>query len=249
MGMSSRLFSGLKRLGASASARRYSDVAGETEFSIREALGESLAAEIEQIHTQWTPGNEYLWDGIDVELLIDCPEKRELVPNQFLYARVTLYRALRSQGRDIRGLDPFAYALEVPDMARDLADKFPDALKGGRLFEVADVRGKQPAIKGRSAALEHPEILERVVRAAIGDHFDVDPATVQMDQPLCDEPLGADDLDLLELGWEISERLEIPIPKHRWPECLYSGAQIEAEAIRLTPAGLIKLYQDVGRTL
>src|SRR5262245_5237876 len=122
--------------------------------------------------------------------------------NRLLYARVRLYRALQSRGRDIKGLDPFRYALQVPEAAQALAAMFPDTLDGGRLFQTMDVRPRQPPITGRDAARDQ-SILERVVREAVGDNFQVDPATLDMHGALSDICPNADGLGVMELGVDV----------------------------------------------
>ena len=90
-------------------------------------------------------------------------------------------------------------------------------------------------------------VLGRVVREAVADHFGLDPAAVDMGRPLSDSPVNADGLDVLELGEDIKERLEIPIPEGRWNQFLDEEAG--SEPVRLTPAGLVRLFEEVGRTL
>ena len=107
-----------------------------------------------------------------------------------------------------------------------------------------DVRPKQPSLTGRDAAGD-PAVLDRVVREAIADHFRLDPATIDLSLPLSASPVNADGLDVMEVGWDIMERLEIPIPDDRWNKFL--DDETETEPIQLTPAGLVRLFQEVGQ--
>lgn len=245
MGIFDWLFGGRNHPGAPATGKRYAYVTGNVEAAIRLNRGEPLPAVMKDIKSMWTPGYEHLWDAYDVESLIDTNEKRQMAVNQLLYARITVYRTLRSRGRDVKGLDPFRYALEVPEVAEGLVAKFPEMLEGGQLFRTMDVRPKQPPVTGRDAALGDPAVLERVVREAVGDFFHLDPSAVDMNLPLSDSPCRAEGLDLLYLGSEIMERLEIPIPQDRWEKFLDDEAEITP--LRLTPAGLVRLFQEVAR--
>jgi acyl carrier protein len=110
-----------------------------------------------------------------------------------------------------------------------------------------DIRQKQPSITGRNAVLGNPAILEGVVREAIGDHFHVDPATIDLNQCLSGGPFNADGLDVMELGTEIMERLEFPIPKDEWERFLDN--KTGTEPIRLRPAELVQLFHSVGKSL
>jgi hypothetical protein len=49
----------------------------------------------------------------------------------------------------------------------------------------------------------------------------------------------------MELGSDIMERLEISIPVGRWEQFL--DTETESEPIRLTPAGLVPLFQEIVR--
>jgi hypothetical protein len=111
--------------------RRYDYSTGNLELMIRhEQGGEPLMAVHQQVLEQWKPGNEYLWDEFDPESLIDTEERRQYTVNQLIYARISLYRALRASGRDIRGRDPFEFAGEVPEVMAHLRAQLPDALDG-----------------------------------------------------------------------------------------------------------------------
>ena len=101
------LFGRRKQASTLSFGKRYDYLTGNVELAIRRDRGEPLTVVLDDIGLKWTPGKEYLWDEYDPESLIDSYEKRHMMVNQLLYARVTLYRALRILGRDIRGLDPF----------------------------------------------------------------------------------------------------------------------------------------------
>ena len=80
--------------------------------------------------------------------------------------------------------------------------------------------------------------VEAVVRAAIGQQFRVDPAAIDMDRPLSDPPLKADELDLVELIMEIEDRLGVEISD---AEVERVGGIKPGGPIRLTPADLVRL--------
>ena len=244
MGAFDWLFGRRKQPSVKAIGKRCEYLTGNIEAETRMNRGEPFQTVMADMTRQWNPGNEYLWDAYDAESLIDSDEKRQVTVNQLLYARITLYRALRCRGRDIRGLDPFRYALEVPDVAQTLAAKFPAVLAGGQLFQRMDVRPKQPSVTGPAAAAD-PGLLERVVREAIAERFQLDPATIDVNLPLSGSPVNADAVDVMDLGADIMERLEIPIPDDRWNKFLDDETQ--TEPIQLTPAGLVRLFQEVGQ--
>jgi hypothetical protein len=97
-------------------------------MAIRVEGGEQLMAVLEEIQSRWTPGNEYLWDEYEPESLLDTAEKRQYLVNALLFARLTLYRALRGTGHDVRGQDPFECTDLVPEVFARLLLRFPQAL-------------------------------------------------------------------------------------------------------------------------
>jgi hypothetical protein len=106
--------------------KRYEYPTGNVELAIRVEGGEMLMAVMTDIHPRWTPGNEYLWDEYDPESLLDTPEKRRYMVNALLFGRLSVYRALRAAGRDIRGRDPFDFADQVPEVMAGLGARFPN---------------------------------------------------------------------------------------------------------------------------
>lgn len=109
--------------------KQYDYPTGNVELAIRLNRGEPLPVVMNDIKTKWMPGNEYLWDDYDLESLINTPEKQHYLVNKLLYSRVTVYRALRECGKDIRGTDPFSHGEEVPDVMAKLKIQFPSLLK------------------------------------------------------------------------------------------------------------------------
>ena len=101
---------------------------GSFEAMRRVYRGESSQDVNEEIKRKWTPGNEYLWDEYDIESLIDLEEKRSYDENKRLYARITLYRALWGQGRDVRGHDPMKHVGDVEGHALRLRSLFPETV-------------------------------------------------------------------------------------------------------------------------
>jgi len=115
VGLFNRLFERGRKTAATPRVKRYQFPTGNIELAIRVQNGEPLFEVLKEIKQKWTPGNECLWDDYDAESLIDSDEKRYYAVNCLLYARVTIYRALRGKGKDIRGTDPFAYVEESQD--------------------------------------------------------------------------------------------------------------------------------------
>jgi hypothetical protein len=112
-------------------AKRYEYPTGNVELATRVERGEFLMAVMTDIRPRWTPGNEHLWDEYDPESLIDSPEKRQHLVNSLLFGRLTVYGALISLGRDVRGTDPFEYVDQVPEVMARLKARFPGVFEEG----------------------------------------------------------------------------------------------------------------------
>jgi hypothetical protein len=121
---------------APAGRKRYEYPTGNVEFGMRVERGEHMMALIEDIKPRWTPGNEYLWDEYDPESLLDTPEKRRYVVNALLFGRITVYRALRAAGWEVRGRDPFEFKDQVPEVMARLRERFPGIFEEGARFAV-----------------------------------------------------------------------------------------------------------------
>jgi hypothetical protein len=111
--------------------KRYEYPTGNVELAMRTERGEHLMAVLADIKPRWTPGNEHLWDQYDPESLLDTPEKRQHLVNALLFGRLTVYRALRAAGRDVRGRDPFEFQDEVPEVMARLRERFPGVFGDG----------------------------------------------------------------------------------------------------------------------
>jgi hypothetical protein len=125
------LFSWLFRKPAAPSptgGKRYEYPTGNIELALRVERGEFLLAVMADIQPRWSPGNEYLWDEYDPESLLDTPEKRQHLVNALLFGRLTVYRALRAAGQDVRGRDPFEFKDRVPEVMARLRARFPRRL-------------------------------------------------------------------------------------------------------------------------
>jgi hypothetical protein len=68
-----------------------------------------------------------------VDSLIDSEEKKSFVVNQLLYSRITIYRALRDKGVDLKGEDPFQHLGQAADQLPRLAALFPALFPNGSL--------------------------------------------------------------------------------------------------------------------
>jgi len=88
---------------------KYPYITGNIEASIRINNGEDSMKVLQEIEQKWTPGNEYLWDNIDIETLIDSPEKQRLAVNNLIFHRIKKYRELTNAGKMVKGTDPFKY--------------------------------------------------------------------------------------------------------------------------------------------
>ena len=141
------LFSWLFRKPAAPSpmgGKRYEYPTGNVELAMRVERGEFLMAVIADIKPRWTPGNEHLWDEYDPESLLDTPEKQRYVVNALLFGRLTVYRALRAGGQDVRGRDPFEVRDQVPEVMAQLRARFPgvfeDRARPGVNLEVRPLK-------------------------------------------------------------------------------------------------------------
>ena len=97
---------------------------------------------------------------------------------------------------------------------------------------------QQAATKSQSTSTAGTELL---VRAAIAKVMKTDASSIQMDRPISDPPLKADDLSLVEIIIEIEDRAGISIDERT----------IEVHAGRLgdgppkvTPNQIVKMVQD-----
>jgi hypothetical protein len=116
---------------APSGQKRYEYPTGTVELAMRVERGEFLMAVMADITPRWTPGNEYLWDEYDPESLLDTPEKAWHLVNALLFGRLTVYRALRAAGRDVRGHDPFKFADQVPEVLAQLRSRFSGVFAKG----------------------------------------------------------------------------------------------------------------------
>jgi hypothetical protein len=116
---------------APSGQKRYEYPTGNVELAMRVERGEFLMAVMADIQPRWTPGNEYLWDKYDPESLLDTPEKVRYMVNALLFGRLTVYRALREAGRDVRGHDPFDFADQVSEVVVPLRERFPGVFGEG----------------------------------------------------------------------------------------------------------------------
>jgi hypothetical protein len=105
--------------------KRYEYPTGNVELAMRIERGEFLMAVLAEIKVRWTPGKEYLWDEYDPESLLDTSEKARYAVNALLFGRLTVYRALRATGNDVREHDPFDYVDQVPEVFAQLRARFP----------------------------------------------------------------------------------------------------------------------------
>jgi hypothetical protein len=80
---------------------------------------------------------------------------------------------------------------------------------------------------------------ERVVRAAIGDLFKVDPQSIIITRPLSDPPLRLEESHLAQLVAEIERRLGVQIPGDQVEEL--SRDQSGNKRIQISPADLVRL--------
>jgi hypothetical protein len=110
---------------APSGQKRYEYPTGNVELAMRVERGEFLMAVMADIKPRWTPGKEYLWDEYDPESLVDTPEKAHYAVNALLFGRLTVYRALRAAGNDVREHDPFEFADQVPEVFAQLRARFP----------------------------------------------------------------------------------------------------------------------------
>ena len=129
---------------APSGQKRYEYPTGNIELAMRVERGEFLMAVIADIKPRWTPGNEYLWDEYDPESLLDTPEKARYAVNTLLFGRLTVYRALRAAGRDVRDHDPFEVGDLVPEVFAQLRARFPavfgEGARAGLNLEVRELK-------------------------------------------------------------------------------------------------------------
>lgn len=97
-----------------------------------------------------------------------------------------------------------------------------------------------PTGPGSKADASDP--VQTAVRDLIVEQLAVDRSKVDMNRPIGDPPLGADELDLVELIMEIEEHFDVSIPDEELEKI--SGAQATALPSRITPAHLVTLVKQ-----
>jgi acyl carrier protein len=80
---------------------------------------------------------------------------------------------------------------------------------------------------------------ELIVRKAIGELFKTDATIIDMNRPISESPLNADDLDLVELVMEIEEQLDVTITDAELEKAM--GGKLGTTSIRITPAQLVDI--------
>jgi len=86
---------------------------------------------------------------------------------------------------------------------------------------------------------------EKVVRQVIADLLKADPASIQMDKPISEPPLKADELDLVEIVLELEERLNVEISDDAVER--YAGAKSGKQSLRITPNQLVSLAKEAPK--
>jgi acyl carrier protein len=84
-----------------------------------------------------------------------------------------------------------------------------------------------------------------VVREVVAHQLGIDPSAVSMDRPISDPPLGADELDLVEIVMELEDRLGVEIPDAALERHL--GGAFGKGPARITPAQLVAVAADAPK--
>jgi acyl carrier protein len=90
-----------------------------------------------------------------------------------------------------------------------------------------------------------PDAAEKLVRAVIADLLKVDSASIQMDKPISDPPLKADDLDLVEIVMELEERHGIEIADAAVER--YIGGKLRKGPVPITPNQLALIVREAPK--
>jgi acyl carrier protein len=81
--------------------------------------------------------------------------------------------------------------------------------------------------------------VEEFVPKLLAEQLAVDRSKIVMNRPIGEPPLGADELDLVEIIMEIEEHFDVSIPDEDLEEI--SGAKQDHLLTRITPAHLVTL--------
>ncbi len=90
---------------------------------------------------------------------------------------------------------------------------------------------------------------ERTVREVVAKTLNVNPASLNMDAPISDPPLNADDLDLVEMVMELEERLSIQIPDALVEKHVGGAFPAGKKApVRITPARMAEMVREAMKS-
>jgi acyl carrier protein len=93
--------------------------------------------------------------------------------------------------------------------------------------------------KSKQALPDNPE---KVVRDVISAQMNVDSSAIQMDKPISDPPINADDLDLVEILMELEDRLGVEISDDAVER--YAREKPGKGTARITPNQLMSIIQE-----
>ncbi|WP_206107847.1 acyl carrier protein [Paludisphaera rhizosphaerae] len=99
-----------------------------------------------------------------------------------------------------------------------------------------------PAEPGSAVASDPSDPVQISIRDLIVERLAVDRSKVDMNRPIGDPPLSADDLDLVELILDIEERFDVSIPDEELEKV--TGAPAAELPSRITPAHLATLAKQ-----
>jgi acyl carrier protein len=86
------------------------------------------------------------------------------------------------------------------------------------------------------------EASERVVRSVISKNLKVDPSAIEMDKPISEPPLNADELDLVEIVMDLEEQLIIVVPEEALEHQLGKGP------VQITPRQLATIVREASKS-
>ena len=99
----------------------------------------------------------------------------------------------------------------------------------------------QTATRPQSASTAGSEIL---VRSAIARVLKADASSIQMDRPISDPPLKADELSFVEIIMELEDRAGISIDEEIMDR---HGGKLGDGPIKVTPNQLVKMVEDAPK--
>jgi len=86
---------------------------------------------------------------------------------------------------------------------------------------------------------------EKVVREALSNAFGVAGKSIAMDRPICDPPLSADPIDMLDIIFRLERKVGIEIKREEMQKAV--GVDFVTGPLKITPNQLVTFVKDLRK--